>query len=263
MSRALVDAGEETITKLIKKVDDWWNPSKPKATELKPDDAAAYRDYGRRYIEEHGSLAGHKKVNYGGEEFSLKKNKDNPDGSPALKVRPKSVKDKENATRDFNEKKGFAEIQRAQDAAGRPQSETDELINKAKEGNKAQERRLRRANKGKKAKDKTTVGHMRAVGRKGSLDVPENRIDEPASENYATQNKRDPDDLNLRMAGAPTPRGQASGAETYRRQRAIARDNPNLDLSRYPDWVKQKIMRAKNSEEIDAIIEAYEDSLSV
>ena len=62
MSRALVDAGEETITKLIKKVDDWWNPSKPKATELEPADAAAYRDYGRRYIEEHGSMKGHMKV---------------------------------------------------------------------------------------------------------------------------------------------------------------------------------------------------------
>jgi len=118
MSRAFVEAGEEAITKLVKKVDDWWNPSKPKATELEPADAAAYRAYGRRYYAEHGSMEGHIKVNYGKEEFSLKKNKDNPDGSPALKVRPKSVKNKENTTRHFNEKKGFTEIQKAQDAAG-------------------------------------------------------------------------------------------------------------------------------------------------
>jgi len=262
MSRALVEAGEEVVTKLVKKVDDWWNP-KDKAKELLPDDAAAYREYGRRYHAEHGDMKGHMKVNYGNEEFSLKKNKDNPDGSPALKVRPKSVKKKENATRAFNEKKGFTEIQKAQDAAGRPQSETDELINNAKAGNRKQAKKVHFQNKNiKDPKKKRTIGHMRAVGRDGSLDVPENRVNENARYNYATQDKADAPDLNLRMAGAPTPRGDASGAEIYRRQRAIARSNPNLDLSRYPDWVKKKIMRAKNSDEIDDIIQAYEDSLS-
>ena len=68
--RSLVDAGEELITKLMKGVDDW---GKNKAKELLPDDAEAYRQYGRDYIKKHGNLKGHMKVNYGNEEFSIKK----------------------------------------------------------------------------------------------------------------------------------------------------------------------------------------------
>ena len=251
--KSLVQAGEEVITKLIKTVDDW-GPNKAK--ELAPDDAAAYREYGRRYHQQHGSLKGHMKVSYGNEEFSLKKNKDNPDGSPALKVRPKSVKSKENATRDFNEKKGFTEIQNEMDRLGKPQAETDEIISTAKKGNRALEKELRKSNKGKAAKDKDTVGHIRAVGRKGSLDVPENRMKEPAKENYATQDKADPSDLNIRMAGAP------DNVQTYLKQLEVSKEFPQLNLSKLPDHIRRRILQAKTTEEIDDIIEAYDKSLS-
>ena len=252
--KSLVKAGEEVITKLIKTVDDW-GPNKAK--ELAPDDAAAYREYGRRYHQQHGSMKGHMKVNYGNEEFSLKKNKDNPDGSPALKVRPKSVKNKENATRDFNEKKGFAAIQAEQDRLGRPQEETDKIIGDAKRGNRAQAKKIHFQNKNiKDPKKKRTIGHIRAVGREGSLDVPENRMNENARYNYATQDKADAPDLNIRMAGAP------DNVQTYLKQLEVSKEFPQLNLSKLPDHIRRRILQAKTTEEIDDIIEAYDKSLS-
>jgi len=228
-----------------------------KATALSKADAKAYRQYGQDYLKKHGSMKGHMKVNYGGEEFSLKKNKDGPDGQINLKVRPKSVKAAETATRRANEQKGFKEIQKAQDKAGRPQAETDEIISNAKKGNAKQAKDIYFANRSTKdPKKKQTVGHIRAVGREGSLDVPENRMKENARYNYATQDKADAPDLNIRMAGAP------DNATTYIKQLSIRKDNPNLDLSKLPNHIRRKILRAKSEEEIDDILTMYENSLS-
>tara|TARA_B100002051_G_scaffold183425_1_gene173591 strand:- start:35 stop:823 length:789 start_codon:yes stop_codon:yes gene_type:complete len=255
MSRAVVDVLGEVggkAMKILKGVDDL-GPNKN--IKMTPEDTSAYIEYGKRYHAEHGSMKGHMKVNYLGDEFSLKKNKDGPDGEVNLKTRNKKVKDKENAVRAYNEKKGFDAIQDEQNRLGRPQEETDQIIKDAKKGNRALEKQLRKDNKGKADKDKDTVGHIRAVGRKGSLDVPENRMRENASENYANQNKRDPDDLNIRMAGAP------DNETTYIKQLQLANEfGPEMKLSNLPDHIRRKILAAKDSDEIDDIIQAYEAS---
>ena len=252
MSRAVVDVLGEVggkAMKMLKGVEDL-GPNK-----LTPQHASEYIEYGKKYHAEHGSLDGHMKVNYLGDEFSLKKNKDSPDGSVNLKTRNKKVKDKENATRDYNEKKGFAAIQDEQNRLGRPQEETDKIIDDAKKGNKALEKDLRKRNKGKAPKDKETVGHIRAVGRPGSLDVPENRMAQPAKQNYADQNKSDPPDLNIRMAGAP------DNETTYIKQLQLANEyGPEMKLANLPDRIRRKILAARDSDEIDDIIQAYEAS---
>ena len=101
---------------MLKGVDDL-GPNKN--VKLTPEDTSAYIEYGKRYHAEHGSMKGHMKVNYLGEEFSLKKNKDGPDGEVNLKTRNKKVKDKETATRKYNETKGFNAIQDEQNRLGR------------------------------------------------------------------------------------------------------------------------------------------------
>ena len=249
--RSLVDALGSTAERLLKGVDDL-GPNK--AVKMTPEDSAAYREYGKAYHEKHGSLKGHMKVNYGGEEFSLKKNKDTGD-EVNLKVRPKTVKKRETDVRKYNEQKGFDAIQDEQNRLGRPQEETDKIIKDAKAGNKALEKKLRKRNKGKDPKEKETVGHIRAVGRPGSLDVPENRMAQPAKQNYADQNKSDPSDLNIRMAGAP------DNVSTYIKQLQLANEfGPEMKLANLPDRIRRKILAAKDSDEIDDIIQAYEAS---
>jgi hypothetical protein len=251
--RSLVDALGSTAEKLLKGVDDL-GPNK--AVKMTPKDAAAYREYGKAYHEKHGSLTGHMKVNYLGDEFSLKKNKDSPDGSVNLKTRNKKVKDKGDATRKYNENKGFDAIQAEQDRLGRPQEETDKIIKDAKEGNRRQATKIHFQNKNiKDPKKKRTIGHIRAVGRPGSLNVPENRINQNARYNYATQDKADAPDLNIRMAGAP------DNKTTYIKQLQLANEfGPEFKLANLPDRIRRKILAAKDSDEIDDIIQAYEAS---
>ena len=251
--RSLVDALGSTAEKLLKGVDDL-GPNK--AVKMTPEDSAAYRDYGKAYHDKHGSLKGHMKVNYGGEEFSLKKNKDTGD-DVNLKVRPKTVKKRETEMRKYNEQKGFDAIQDEQNRLGRPQEETDEIISRAKKGNARQARDIKFANRATKdPKKKQTVGHIRAVGREGSLDVPENRMKENARYNYATQDKADAPDLNIRMAGAP------DNVTTYIKQLQVANEFPQLNLSKLPNHIRRKILAASGEDEIDDILTAYEKSLS-
>ena len=251
--RSLVDALGSTAEKLLKGVDDL-GPNK--AVKMSAKDAAAYRDYGKAYHDKHGSLKGHMKVNYLGDEFSLKKNKDGPDGEVNLKTRNKKVKAKEQSTRKYNEQKGFDAIQDEQNRLGRPQEETDKIIDDAKKGNRAQAKKVHFQNKNiKDPKKKRTIGHIRAVGRKGSLDVPENRMNENARYNYATQDKADAPDLNIRMAGAP------DNETTYIKQLQLANEfGPEFKLANLPDRIRRKILAAKDSDEIDDIIQAYEAS---
>jgi len=256
MSRAVGDVLGEVVgkgMKMLKGVDDL-GPNKN--VKLTPQHTAEYIEYGKRYHAEHGSMKGHMKVNYLGDEFSLKKNKDGPDGEINLKTRNKKVKDKERVTRDYNEKKGFAAIQAEQDRLGRPQEETDKIIGDAKRGNRAQATKVHFQNKNiKDPKKKRTIGHIRAVGRAGSLDVPENRMNENARYNYATQNKKDAPDLNIRMAGAP------DNETTYIKQLQIANEfGPEMKLSNLPAHIRRKILAARDSDEIDDIIQAYEAS---
>ena len=247
---ALGDAGGKAM-KMLKGVDDL-GPNK-----MTPQDASAYIEYGKKYHAEHGSMKGHMKVNYLGDEFSLKKNKDGPDGEVNLKTRNKKVKDKEAATRKYNEQKGFDAIQDEQNRLGRPQEETDEIISRAKKGNARQARDIKFANRATKdPKKKQTVGHIRAVGRKGSLDVPENRMKENARYNYATQDKADAPDLNIRMAGAP------DNVTTYIKQLQVSNEFPQLNLSKLPNHIRRKILAASGEDEIDDILTAYEKSLS-
>lgn len=249
--RSLVDALGSTAEKLLKGVDDL-GPNK-----MTPQDASAYIEYGKKYHAEHGSMKGHMKVNYLGDEFSLKKNKDNPDGGVNLKTRNKKIKAKENATRKYNEQKGFDAIQDEQNRLGRPQEETDKIIDDAKKGNRAQAKKVHFQNKNiKDPKKKRTIGHIRAVGREGSLDVPENRMNENARYNYATQDKADAPDLNIRMAGAP------DNVTTYIKQLQVSNEFPQLNLSKLPNHIRRKILAASGEDEIDDILTAYEKSLS-
>ena len=196
------------------------------------------------------------KVNYGGEEFSLKKNKDTTD-DVNLKVRPKTVKQRETQMRKYNEQKGFDAIQDEQNRLGRPQEETDKIIEDAKKGNRAQAKKVHFQNRNiKDPKKKRTIGHIRAVGREGSLDVPENRMNENARYNYATQDKADAPDLNIRMAGAP------DNVTTYIKQLQVSNEFPQLNLSKLPNHIRRKILAASGEDEIDDILTTYEKSLS-
>ena len=251
--KSLVNVGEEVITKLLKGVDDWGTN---KAVKLPKEDAAAYRQYGRDYHAKHGSMKGHMKVNYGNEEFSLKTNKPNPDGSPNLKVRPKTVKTRQDEVRKAREDSTTTRIQQAQDQRGRPQEETDEILTHVKRGNKAQATSNYFANKKIKDKNKkVTRGHIKALGNDG-LDVPENVKRENARYNYRTQNKEDAPEVNIRMAGAP------NNVEEYLAQYGLNKEFPQLNLSKLPLHIREKILKAANAEEIDDILTTYEESLS-
>ena len=73
--------------------------------------------------------------------------------------------------------------------------------------------------------------------------------------NYATQDKADAPDLNIRMAGAP------DNETTYIKQLQLANEfGPEFKLANLPDRIRRKILAAKDSDEIDDIIQAYEAS---
>ena len=70
-------------------------------SRLSKEDSKAYREYGKNYIKQNGSLNGHMKVNYNGDEFDLKSNsKPLKDGSPSLKARSNATKEAQTNKRD-------------------------------------------------------------------------------------------------------------------------------------------------------------------
>lgn len=227
-----------------------WAKDQPVGPKIK--DRETFHQAGDKYRAEKGSLKGH--TDYNMYESPSEKN---PSGGwelksmgakKPLKSRTHDARDRDFAGRKAREDRFETELKDELEAMGRS-DEFEEMAKERKKGMSQKKREIAKMNKGVTDTQKQmSRGHIGSL-EKGSPDVPENIIPENRSLNSKRGAKYDPGPDQQRMAGAP--------AST--REWIIQRDLKKLgiDFSKLPDRVKEKILKAKDRDEIDDILTAF------
>ena len=231
-----------------------WAKDQPVGPKIK--DRQTFKAAGDKYRAEHGSLKGHTdKTMY--DDPSPK----NPTGGVELKSmgakkplgsRTHAARDRDKVGRKGREDRFESELYDELEAMGR-MSEYEELrALRTKEMNK-KKKQISKMNKGvTDTQQQMSRGHIGSLD-KGSPDVAENIIPENRSLNSRRQSKQDPGEQQQRMAGAPLSTKEWIYQQDFKKM--------GIDFSDLPDRIKEKILKAKNQDEIDDILTEFYKTL--
>lgn len=227
-----------------------WAKDQPFGPKVK--ERSQFKAAGDAYRAEHGDLKGHTDYNM----YDSPSEK-NPTGGVELKsmgakkplgARTHAARDRDFAGRKSREDRFETELHQELEQMGRL-DEFEEMAKERKKGMSQKKREISEMNKGvKDTQQQMSRGHIGSL-KKGNPDVPENIIPENRSLNSARKANDDPGADQQRMAGAPSST----------REWIIQRDlkEMGIDFSKLPNNIKEKILQAKDRDEIDDILTAF------
>jgi hypothetical protein len=231
-----------------------WAKDQPVGPKIK--NRSTFKQAGDKYRAEHGSLTGHTDKNMY-DDPSPK----NPTGGVELKSmgakkplgsRTHAARDRDKAGRKGREDRFESELYDELEAMGRT-SEYEELLAIRNKGMSKKKREISKMNKGvTDTQQQMSRGHIGSLD-KGSPDVPENIIPENRSLNSRRQSKQDPGADQQRMSGAPLSTKEWIHQQDLKKL--------GIDFSKLPDRIKEKILAAKDRDEIDDILTEYYKTL--
>ena len=125
--------------------------------------------------------------------------------------------------------------------------EFEEMAAEIKKGNAEWKKTVTKQNRGVAKADQVSRGHITAMNQ-GGLDVPENQMIENRGLNSGRQDFDEAPEINRRMAGSP------QSMTEWVHKRDLRSADPTHGLT---DAVKESVLNAKNTDEIDDILQTF------
>jgi hypothetical protein len=125
--------------------------------------------------------------------------------------------------------------------------EFEEMAAEIRKGNAEWKKTVTKKNRGVDKVDQVSRGHITAMNQ-GGLDVPENQMIENRGLNSGRQDFDEAPEINRRMAGSP------QSMTEWVHKRDLRGADPTHGLT---DAVKESVLNAKNTDEIDDILQTF------